>query len=310
MADDTAVSVLKRKAGAGRPATDAAGMSPGKALRLALAKTAQDSLKMVLVVDAITDQRLSLAEMLDELPDRALLAVLEGPAEGIGLIALSPQMLAALIEVQTMGRVAPGDSVARKPTRTDAALAASFIDRVLQGLETELATEQDVVWAGGFRYASFLDDPRPLGLLMEDTLYRVFDISVDLALGAKKGAMLLVMPADGKGTAPQRPVPAEPDTVGVWLRAMEQTVMTTPAALEAVLHRVTLPLSAVMGLREGELIGLPMAAIDQLVLEGAGGRRLARGKLGQIRGHRAVKLSMEDDTGGGAAVTGRIDVDR
>ena len=53
----------------------------------------------------------------------------------------------------------------RKPTRTDAAMVAGLIDAALAGLEQALLQEADLVWAGGFRYASFLDDARPIGLL-------------------------------------------------------------------------------------------------------------------------------------------------
>ena len=47
-----------------------------------------------------------------------------------------------------------------------------MVDAALEGLEIALAEEADLIWADGFRYASFLDDPRPLGLLLEDIAYR------------------------------------------------------------------------------------------------------------------------------------------
>jgi flagellar motor switch protein FliM len=46
-----------------------------------------------------------------------------------------------------------------------------------------------------------------------------------------------------------------------------------------------------MGLAAGDLVPLPMAALDRIGFEGLDGRRLAEGKLGQNRGMRAVRLS-------------------
>ena len=117
--------------------------------------------------------RRSLAELLELPPDRALLAILDGPDAGLGLMMLSPAVLSALIEVQTIGRVSAQPPAARKPTRTDAAMVAGVIDRALGELDTVLAEEADLIWAGGFRYASFLEDARPLGRAVVDRLVAV-----------------------------------------------------------------------------------------------------------------------------------------
>ena len=294
MNDKTDQTVLKRMAEAGRPRLRFAAMSPAKALRVGLAKAAEDRMRLALIVDKVGEDRLSLAELLDALEDRALLAVLNGPGEGLGLVALSPQVLAALVEMQTMGRVTMGDAPARRPTRTDATMAVEFIDQVMVELETALADEMDVIWAGGFRYSSFLNDPRPLGLLLDDTAYRVFRLDLDLSLGAKRGTMLLALPASGRGNPPERRGAAAVDPGAIWAREMERTVMATPAQLQAVLHRLSIPLNAVMRLQAGDLLPLPMASVDKLRLEGSGGRKLVSGRLGQARGFRAVKLSLGD----------------
>jgi flagellar motor switch protein FliM len=290
MAEDNTQSVLRRKLAARKPAAEAAGVTPVKALRLALARAAQHVPGLELVIEGMTEARRSLTEVLDMPPDRALLAMLGGPGESLGLIAIAPGVLAGLIEVMTMGRAAAGEPAARKPTRTDAAMSAGLIDRALAGVEEESAASQDVVWAGGFRYASFLDDPRPLGLLLEDVTYRVFQVTLSLAGGARRGELLLVLPAQGRGAAPmQAPVaPAEVEEAPVTLA---DVVMGASAQLTAVLHRVTIPLAAVLRLQAGDVLPIPAAALERIVLEGGDGRRLAEGKLGQNRGNRAVRLS-------------------
>ena len=259
---------------------------------MALARAAHDELALPLEVTGLAASRQSLAELLDMPPDRALIAVLEGPCDGLGLLVLSPPVLAAMLEMQTMGRVSATPAPVRKPTRTDAAMVAGFIDRALAELESVLALDADLVWAGGFRYASFLDDPRPLGLLLEDTTYRVFQADVTVTEGAKAGPVLLALPATGRGPRPAV-TQAAPDAGSAreFAAALAEQVMLADCQLEAVLYRMTIPLSAVMGLAAGDLVPLPMAALDRIGFEGMDGRRLAEGKLGQNRGMRAVRLA-------------------
>ena len=76
-------------------------------------------------------------------------------------------------------------------------------------------------------------------------------------------------------------------------QALSDQVMQTEARLGAILHRVTLPLGAVMALLPGEILPLPAAALGHVVVEGVDGRPLATGKLGQNRGMRAVRLVPE-----------------
>ncbi len=200
MTDAKADTVLRRKAEAGRPRPDQFAMSSSKALRQSLTRAAQDLMAMPLSVSDLSETRMSLSELPEALKERSLLVVVEGPCESLGLVTLSPELLAGLVEKLTMGRLGAGEVAARRPTRTDAAMMAEFIDHVLCGLEVSLAAEPDAGWSGGYRYASWLEDPRPLPLILEETNYRLFRIQVELGTGgARKGEMLLALPATGRG---------------------------------------------------------------------------------------------------------------
>jgi flagellar motor switch protein FliM len=284
--------VIRRKLAAGRAGGPEVAQGADRVWRVALARAANDLIALPLEVARLSAARRTLAELLDLAPERALIAVLEGPGEGLGIVALSAPVLSAMIEMQTMGRVGSAAPPARKPTRTDATMVAGVIDRALEELEAGLDFDADITWAGGFRYASFLDDPRPLGLLLEEESYRVLAAEVRLAGGAKSGEVLLALPAEGRGRAP-RPMPEEtpaPVAQAQFSRALTEQVMVTEAELSGVLHRMTVPLSQVMGLAPGAILPLPMAALDRIVLQGLDGRQLAVGKLGQNRGMRAVRL--------------------
>ena len=292
-AGGVAGEIIRKKVAAARSNQPEGGPGADRAWRLALARAANDILALPLEVARLSVNRRSLAELLELAPERALIAVLEGPAEGLGILMLSPPVLSAMIEMQTIGRVSSSAPPVRKPTRTDASMVADMIDQALQELESGLESDPDLIWAGGFNYASFLDDPRPLGLLLEEEHYRVILAELRLGNGAKSGAVMLALPAEGRGRAPKPAPTATPAPVAAALfsKALSDQVMRTEADIAAVLHRFTVPLSFVMALKTGDLVPLSTAALDRIVLEGLDGRPLASGRLGQNRGMRAVRLA-------------------
>ncbi len=301
---DASNSILRRKVAAMKTQAAEGGPGADRGWRLALARAARDKLKLQLDFRSTSLERLSLAEILELPPDRALIAVLDGPEEGLGAIILGPAVMAGFIEAQTMGRVKSTELVPRRPTRTDAAMVAGVLEAALQGLEAALIEEADLTWAGGFRYASFLDDPRPLGLLLEDIPYRVLRSEVDLAGGARSGEVLLILPAEGRGQGPASKVDmaAPVDHGHAFIQALTERINGSTSRLEAVLARVVMPLSAVMALVEGAVLPLPQATLDQISLEGLDGRRVAEGRLGQNRGMRAVRMS---DAASASSTVGR-----
>ena len=286
-------NIIRRKLAATKAGAISGGPGADRCWRVALARAVHDKLQTTLEFRNLVVDRRSLAEIVEICPARALIAVLDGPNEGLGVIALDPQIMAGFIEAQTIGKVKSTELVARRATRTDAAMVAGVIDTALHGLEVALADEADLMWAGGFRYASFLDDPRPLGLLLEDVPFKVLRAEVDLAGGARKGEILLALPADGRGArpSPKADDTARPDNAQAFVQAFSERVNGAHCRIEAVLARLTLPLNDVLNLTTGMVLTLTEASLTQISLEGFDGRRVAEGKLGQNRGMRAVRLA-------------------
>jgi flagellar motor switch protein FliM len=166
-----------------------------------------------------------------------------------------------------------------------------MIDKALKSLELGLAQSNDLTWTSGFSYASFLEDARPLGLLLEDTAYQVLFAEVSLADGARNGQILLALPADGRGAPPKlvEPPPSRAAEM-VFGAALVEQIMGSQAEIIAVLSRVNLPLDRLLDLKVGEQISLNEAALDQICLEGRDGLRIANGKLGQNAGMRAIRI--------------------
>lgn len=272
-----------------------------KAWKLALARAARDAIGLEMTIPNLHQTRSSLAELLEMPQERSLIAMLEGPKEGLGLLVISPEILAGIVEIQMVGRVNTSAPIARRPTRTDAAMVSGLVDMALKSLELGLAQSNDLPWASGFGYASFLEDARPLALLLEDAAFQVMLAEVSLADGARTGQILLALPANGRGLQPKsvEPPPSRAAEM-VFGAALGEQIMGSKAEIVAVLARVNLPLDTLLNLKIGEPVALNDAALDQICLEGRDGIRVATGKLGQNGGMRAVRI-LEEGTKPAAA---------
>ena len=289
--------VIRRKIDRARPAQAEGAPGADRGWRLALARATRDAMGLDLDFRRLSITRLSLAEILEVAPERALIALLDGPAAGLGVIMLAPPVTSALIEMQTVGRLSARAPAPRRPSRIDAAMVAGVIDRALMGLDEALAEEADFAWAGGFRYASYLEEVRPLALLLEEEVYRVLTAEVALGGGAegtcggREGTVILILPAEGRGVCPV-PTPKTEDTVAPhFTSALQAQVMQADCKLDAVVGRLRLPLRQIMALEVGQSLTLPNAALDAISLETLDGRQVAQARLGQHRGMRALKLS-------------------
>jgi flagellar motor switch protein FliM len=221
-----------------------------------------------------------------------LILVLDGPDGTLGLMVLSNAVLSAMIDMQTMGAihaVAGGDM--RRPTRTDAAIVTACMDRVLGEMDQLLADEADLVWAGGYRFASFLEEPRPLGLLLDDTSYRRIDATVRLG-GKREGNVILALQArEGAGLSLAHHEAEDGKRRAHFSQSLAALVQDTEVRMEAVVGRIILTIADIMDLRVGQALQMPQAGVDRISLETSEGRLIATGKLGQNRGLRALRLT-------------------
>jgi flagellar motor switch protein FliM len=288
--------VIRRKLGAAKAGAASRAIEgrpgPEKAWRLALARSARDKIKLSLDVTRLTLDRMSLAEVLELVPERGLIGVLEGPARALGVILLAPDVLAGMTEAQTIGIVTAASAPERRPTRTDAAMAAGMIDEALQQLEEGLKDQPDGAWAIGYRYASFLEDVRPLGLLLEELPYLVLRAQVSLAGGAKSGAIFMALPAETRIGAQLPPSELQSITDALlFTHEFAEQILAADCRLEGVLARISLRLSDVMEFEVEQILPLGKATLDMISLEGMDGRHLGDARLGQNRGYRALRMN-------------------
>lgn len=265
-----------------------------RAAATAAARAASRAQGLQVSGDSITAGVVTLAELPEVLPEGALLALVEGGGERLGVVALCPAMLASLIEMQAVGRVSARPAGTRRPTRTDAAMAAGFINLLLGELAGGLQALPQGEALGGLRYASYLDDPRPLGLMLEDGSFHSLTLRLRLGAGGERtGTIFIAVP--GPAPVEARPAAASPALPPMAPPAERRTlaaaVRHAPVPLQAVLCRKSLTLRELRALTPGAVLALPRGALEEVQVETGAGQVVASGRLGEADGFFAVRLS-------------------
>jgi flagellar motor switch protein FliM len=282
---ETAGTILRRKTGAGRAAPEAAAMTPEKAMRLAFGRAGRAVTGLGLRLTGFAMERIGLAGLIAAADPTALVVTLTRADGSLGALVIDAGMRSALLEAQTMGRVARAAPPERPATRIDALIAGGFTDTALAVFD-EVAAELAIApRITGFRTAERVATPPLLALLLDDRPLRLLRLGFDFAEGARTGTALIALPLD--------PAPAAGTTPGGgFAQDLAAMVMAAPAEVRAVLTRLHLPLDELEAWAPGHLIALPRAVLDQVRLTDITGEVLAGGRLGQIGGQRAVRLRL------------------
>ena len=288
---------------AAAPPPAAAPRSPDRAVANAIARAAERVHGMPLFFDRIDIGHAAVAELAELLPEQPLISVVEGPGDALGVVAICPGLLTSVIEMQAVGRISPRPASTRRPTRTDGAICADFLNACLAELGAELATLTGFRGLHGYRYASFLDDPRPLELMLDDVAYRRFSIRLRAgAAGQRDGQMLILLPALPQPVHAALPngeaedegaSPATPGAAGVAPPpgSLSAAVQAAPITLYGVLCRRTISLGELRALAPGALVALPPDVLSGATLETATGQQLLRGKFGELGGRHALRIA-------------------
>jgi flagellar motor switch protein FliM len=263
------------------------------ALRVAFGRMASDCPGLDAVVQSVDIRQGALAEWLDLMESGMFLALLEGQGERIGLMTACPMLMTGMIEAQTTGRVDTAIPPRRKPTRTDAGLIAPLIDAFLRQIDQRCADLAQADLVSGYVYGSYLDDPRPLGILLEDGMYHILHLRISLGFGAKEGDLLLILPNPAPARPGRRDAATEMEAERDWQARIEAAISSSEVVLNAMLGRVQITLTDALRLRPGDILRLPESALEALTLETLDHDAIGIGRLGQARGQRALRLTAD-----------------
>jgi flagellar motor switch/type III secretory pathway protein FliN len=288
MADGAQQDVLGQKAQAAQRAYEARGMSPAKALRRALSRTADAQWGLALVTQDVQIDSLDQDGVIAGLSGQELLVLIDGPDGAVGLVAIDRDVMTGLIEVQTIQQVT---QIPIEPERvltpTDAAMMAPLVDGALTRMAAMLLDHPLHYQLDGYRFGAMIEDARGVGLILDASGYTCFRAEVDLALGRRRGGLFFCLPERA------RPKPKPKSEGGSSAPGPHADLMSrVPARLEAVLGHISLPLARAQQLKPGDLIPLAPDALEQVNLVAGRGRDVVTGRLGQLNGMRAVRISL------------------
>lgn len=285
MSQAAAYSVIHRKAKVARDEFDAREMSPAKALRLSMAKTAETLFHLALIVRTIEQVTVPLQQMETNLGEDGLLIVLDGADGARGAVKLDHAFVTALIEVQLIGQLREKAPESRSFTHTDAAITQPLINEVLSLFHQILAEDEIDSGADGLRFGDMVEDARTLVLGLEAPDFELFRLNVDLGPGKRTGLLELYLPH-----RPKIVHAVDSGGLGELTKKLEQAAMNAPVSLDAALTRMRLPLSDILDWSPGTTLMIDHGVLSDGVLLGARDHEVARFKLGQFEGFRAVQL--------------------
>lgn len=285
---------MGQKAQAAQRAFEARGMSPAKALRRALARTADVLWDLALVCHGVQLERLDQDGVIDRLSEEGLIILLDSPDGVIGLAEVDREVLTGIVEVQTIQQVTTMPIDDRPLTPTDAAMMAPMLDGTLSRFPLLLEDSPLRPQVEGYRFGAMVEDKRGVGMILDAAAYRAYHATVDLAVGRRRGKLSFYLPerviAKPK-TEDNAPVQGPHAAV----------MMRLPATLDCILAELTISLARAKSLKPGDLLLLPEDCKENVSLYAAKGTLVGRGSLGQQNGQRALRITWPPGAGGGGS---------
>jgi len=263
------------------------------ALEIALAKIGRALFGLEMQSLGIERRDIDLAGVLAQAPDPGLISVCTAEGfDGEALCLLDGALVNTLVEFQT-GAVGEGQPAPLRPaTYIDAALCKSVIDELFRALSNDYGVKSPGSDLPVFVHAYHSIEPKVLRFNLPDVTYDCLRFDLGFDSGDAKGAMTLALPKaavarQNVGDGTQAVVENE------WARGLREAVEHAPLRLEAVLYRLSMPLSRAYRLRAGDTVVIPTTSLLKVRLESLDRKAVLSGRLGQINSNRAVRTGSD-----------------
>ncbi len=279
-------SALLRKMDASKQGESTGSRSAAAALRLAMARAADDLFDLAVSVIGIIHSRVQQKALASHMAADRLLILLDGPDGATGAVAMDRAFLVALIQQQTMGQLTGGKPDDRPFTATDAALTAPLIDTMLARAAKLADNQLDVQCLSGYRFGAKAEDSRTVLLAFEADRFRVFDLTLEFGGGPQQGNFCLMLP--------EPPCATDSSAIGEGAEDkpnLGQAIELARADLKAVICQMKVPLAALSDMQPGDLLPLVQDHLARTELVTICGKKVAAGRLGQVNGMRALRLN-------------------
>jgi flagellar motor switch protein FliM len=288
MGGQVAHHVLRRMATPPPPAPEDVPITSSRAIRLAITRAADLTHDLALGVSALREEVVSLDDLLAAFDSSWMLIAMTSDKHITGLAALDLNMRAALVEVQTMGKVLDDAPEDRKPTGTDAGMAQPLISAFLAQLQDTAKRTPLDGWALNVDVGDRINSARAAGLVLDECKYRLIRISVDLGAGNRQAELALALPSRAEVCGKV----IKPEISGDWETRFCTVINGSQAQLDAILHKFSIPLHRAEALAVGQVFPLPGCTVSSVKLIAGDGRKVASARLGQSGGMRAVRIEV------------------
>ena len=251
-------------------------------LKKVMPRVADRALSLDLLLGEVRFGKAPKAEVLEGLSDNDLIFLMEDEHQRRGLCVLTPGVLAALIEMQVAGRVSSAEPPERRATRTDGIVVAGILDLWIEA--TVAAAREDEIDEAlpivGYRRSDHVLNKRNTDLSLEPSNFKTLSIEMSLGNGAKTGQLIFAIPDVVAFAA-----------VETSQGRMHKHLATIEAPMVAILTRMAVPMETIRNLAVDDVLEVPISALVNVHLEGMGGQKITRARLGQLNGKKAVRLT-------------------
>ena len=295
MSAEQTTTLVQRKARTAREAQAARTMSLARALRLTAAKEADRLMGLPLSALSITRRAISAEDISSRLDAASLMLLMDGKGDQVVAAVLDPVLVTGLIQQQTMGKViAPLEGgETRRHTATDVALCAPFIESLLSRAAMLPDTPEECALLQGYRFGVWAREPRQAQLALDASDYALIEMTLDMAAGTRAGKLVLLVPEPKHIPLPiDNGEDAVADAIST--ANLAENVLGLTADLMIALTRVKMPLHKVSDFKVGDMIDLDLSSMEHALVIDGNGRAIARGRLGQIDGMRAVQVEQRN----------------
>ncbi len=215
---------------------------------------------------------------LDEMPKIALPFLLRKAGGEAALFVLDGTLIDGLIEQQILGKVMPMERIDRPVTKIDAGLSEGFVVAAIAAICAEAHGQ-----LAGLSVAGPEQDRAALRLALGEGAYDILSAEMDMGPGVKTGRFEIWVPAAAVETKPKAKGARNADMVAM--------LQDCEVELTAYLHGCAPTGKELMSLDVGSVLSLPKAALTDVELTDCSGQVFGKGRLGQLDGARAVRLT-------------------
>ncbi|MBY8977508.1 FliM/FliN family flagellar motor switch protein [Rhodobacteraceae bacterium NNCM2] len=303
----TAVNVLSRKVAVSRVSR-----SPVAHLDMvndAFAKILDEELWKILHnltnTSVLSSEVRKLSQYLDNVLSPGLLAVIDvaGCKDGL-LVNVSGALVNMVVDFRLGGNpMKSGAGEVRPVTEIDIAVNEAFIDRVLQGFTRAMAVGLEATDVPKLRLAGVEQYASLVNIAPDNADVLVIRSRIDVGAEAEGAEFDMVIPLSAldtfkSATRLSKVREEEHSTTDLWRDHMTTVASMATARLNGVLHTLKIEAKELNELAPGSVIRLPRQCLSnvQLTIAGGGAEPIAKGRLGNLDGQKAIKLIEPPDT--------------